>query len=264
VASAGDARGRARGSGRHRSSRLRAAFAFAVALAGIAATASAATLNVPGTYATVQAAVAAAAPGDVVLIAPGTYVLGSTITANVSNLTIQGSGSASTTLQGSSAIGNAIHVTADGTTIRDLAVQSTDLTSGHELILVGANNVTIRDCEIYGVDPGMSWNASGLVIRGMDVQGGLTGLVLLNNNIHTLRQPAYINPGTVGSVTNNHVSGTKGWVVDGATLTFTGNSWGPPENQSAEIALLASCTPAQYPNLLALSAANGNAYISRR
>ncbi|HMY76624.1 MAG TPA: hypothetical protein PLQ88_32695, partial [Blastocatellia bacterium] len=64
------------------------------------------------------------------------------------------------------------------------------------------------------------------------------------------------------TVSNNNVGGTRGWVVDGATINFTGNTWGPPPNQGADIALLASCNPADYPNLGALSNANNNAFIS--
>jgi serine protease len=49
------------------------AFAFVLALAGVAA-ADAATIRVPADAATIQLAINAAAPGDIVLVAPGTYV----------------------------------------------------------------------------------------------------------------------------------------------------------------------------------------------
>lgn len=48
------------------------AIAFAAALA--AGTVSATTLNVPGAFATIQAAINAARAGDTILVYPGTYV----------------------------------------------------------------------------------------------------------------------------------------------------------------------------------------------
>src|SRR5262249_50476569 len=48
--------------------------AIVFALAGGAAPAGAATIHVPADFATIQQAIAAAAPGDTVLVAPGTYV----------------------------------------------------------------------------------------------------------------------------------------------------------------------------------------------
>ncbi|MCA9750722.1 MAG: DUF1565 domain-containing protein [Gemmatimonadetes bacterium] len=50
-----------------------AAKAIAFGIFGLAATANAATLDVPGQYGTIGAALAAAAPGDVVRVAAGTY-----------------------------------------------------------------------------------------------------------------------------------------------------------------------------------------------
>ncbi|HEY6507274.1 MAG TPA: hypothetical protein VIY56_04625, partial [Vicinamibacterales bacterium] len=99
----------------------------------------------------------------------------------------------------------------------------------------------------------------------MVVSSGSTGLLIQNNNIHHLRQPAYFsgtNGVPSGSITGNQVSGTRGWVVEGGQWSFTGNTWGPPENQGAEIALIATSSSADYPSLLALSNANNNAYIS--
>lgn len=241
-----------------------ALFALVFGAAFATTSATAATINVPADM-TLPAAVAAASPGDLILVAAGTYVIGSTITVSTANLTIQGAGIGSSVLQVSSAVGDMFDVLADGTTLRDFSIEKTDVAGLHNLIWINADNVTVRDNEIYGPDPGSPWSVNGIVSRGLVVSPGRTGLLIQGNNIHHLRQPAYIDgPAGVnrGSILNNHVSGTRGWVLAGALLTMSGNTWGPPENQGAEIALLSTCTVADYPNLLALSAANGNAYIS--
>src|ERR1035437_560915 len=61
------------------------------------------TFTVPSPYATIQAAVAAANPGDIIDIAAGTLVLTGQVSVNKANLTIQGQGSGSTILQVSGA-----------------------------------------------------------------------------------------------------------------------------------------------------------------
>jgi pectin methylesterase-like acyl-CoA thioesterase len=55
---------------------------------------------VPGTYSTIQAAVASAVPGDEIQIAAGTFPIGSTVAINVPNLTITGAGVGSTIITG--------------------------------------------------------------------------------------------------------------------------------------------------------------------
>lgn len=240
--------------------------AASIALALAAGSAAAATIHVPGDQPTIAAAIGVASPGDLILVAPGTYVIGATIPANVAGLTIQGSGAGSTTLQVASAVGNAFAITGAGTTLRDFTVQKTDLPGApHNLVWINANNVTVRDNVFFGPDPGSPWSVNGIVSRAMVVSPGLSGLLIEGNTIHTLRQPAYIDANgslPVGSIVNNHVSGTRGWVTDGAKLVFSGNTWGLPANQGTEIALFASCNPADYPDLMALSLANGNAHIN--
>lgn len=246
---------------------LTALSALVLGLAFSATTLTAATINVPADQPDIATAVGVAAPGDLILVAPGTYVIGTTVTITTSNLTIQGSGIANTTLQVASTVGNmfAILGGGSGTTIRDFTIEKTDLPGApHNLIWINANNVTIRDNEIYGPDPGTPWSVNGIVSRALVVSPGLMGLLVQGNNIHHLRQPAYIDgPAGVnrGSLINNHVSGTRGWVLAGALLTMSGNTWDPPANQGSEIALLSTCTPADYPDLTALSLANGNALV---
>lgn len=213
-----------------------------------------------------------AAPGDAnaaaqangtIHVAAGTYVVGATINSTQPALSWLGAGSGSTTLQVSSAVGNAMAITGAGTTVRDFAFQKTDLPGApHNIVWVNATGVTIRDNAFYGPDPGTPWSVNGIVSRGLVVSPGANNLLVQGNSFTHLRQPAYIDALTGGSIVNNHVSNTRGFVVDGAALTFTGNSWGPPENAGAEIALINTTTSSQYPNLLALSAANNNAYIS--
>ena len=79
-----------------------------VLTSALAADASAATLNVPGDYATIQAAIDAASDGDTILIADGTYP---------ESLNIYGKG---VTLQGTSEAGTII----DASTFNDYSVDA--------------------------------------------------------------------------------------------------------------------------------------------
>lgn len=73
----------------------------------------------------------------------------------------------------------------------------------------------------------------------------------------------YINPGTTGAINNNVVYNTKGgFLVDGATTTFLGNSWGVPANEFDIVLLVGTTTGPPYDNLAVLSATNNNATIS--
>lgn len=213
-------------------------------------------------YTDIQSAVTAANPNDTIEVCSGTYTVSSTILLNKSGLTLVGIGT-KPIVQIPASTGNGFSVTASNVTIDNFEIQKADLLGApHELILVTGNNFTLQNNTIYGPNPGSPWSVNGLVSRALVTGGGITGILVQNNTIHTLRQPAYFNPGGVGTVSNNNVSGTRGWVVDGATINFTGNTFGPPANQGADIALLPSCNPADYPNLPALSAANDNAVIS--
>lgn len=203
--------------------------------------------------------------GSTVYVAAGTYALASTVNLNVPNLTLQGAGPGLTIVQVASTVGYAFNISASGVTLRDIELQKTDVAGApHNLIYIGASGASILNNLIYGPDPGTPWSVNGIVSRAMISTGGLTGLLIDNNTIHHLRQPGYFSGPTTGVISNNAVSGTRGWVNEGAQLTFSNNSWPLPPNQGAEIALLATLGangPIWYPDLMALSNANNNAYV---
>lgn len=218
----------------------------------------------PGAYTTIQAAMAAAAPGDTIQICSGTYVIGSTINLNITGLTLVGIGT-KPVIQVAQAVGNLFVISASGVTLDNLEIQKTDVAGPQDIIAVQATDFTAKNNLIYGPNPGGTWNSVGIVSRAF-VVSATTGLLFQNNVIHDLRQPAYFSglfgvPS--GSITGNQVSGTKGWVVEGGAYAFTGNTFGQPQNQDCDIALLNQPTlnPADYSPTLALSANNDNGFI---
>lgn len=77
--------------------------------------------------------------------------------------------------------------------------------------------------------------------RGIVTQNSTTGNWIDDNILYSMRQAGYFNPNSSGYVTHNVVFNTRGWVVDGATMQFSGNSWGETEN-AVDIALLSGTT----------------------
>lgn len=108
--------------------------ALVAVLLALASVATAATLNVPSQYATIQAAVNAAQTNDVILIAPGTFTdvthlvidgIDTTYCAVVmkSGITVRGSGTAQTFVEGDS-LGRVFHcLGVTNSTIRDLTIR---------------------------------------------------------------------------------------------------------------------------------------------
>lgn len=133
-----------------------------------------------------------------------------------------------------------------------------------EFIQIGSDGCQILDCDIYG--PAQAGDSSTWVVnRGFVTQTGVSGLLVRGNIFHSLRQPAYLNPGSVGSVgtiMGNVCYDTRGYVVDRAIFVFSGNSWGLPAN-AVDMALLSgTLTGAPYDPLSALEASNSSASIS--
>lgn len=217
-------------------------------------------IQVSGT--SLQSAVDAASAGNTILIG-GTNLLTGQTTIN-KQLTIDGLDKSTAKLTGSASIsGYFLLFSGDsaGSTVRNLTIEKTDKAFQNMIGLQAANltfdNLSVSGQYVLG-DPEVS--------RAFEVSGNANGFVISNSSITSLRQPAYINAVTSGSVQNNLVASTRGWVVDGGLVSFTGNTWGQGASANAvDIALLAA-TPysALYDPLSTLSANNNGATISNQ
>lgn len=215
---------------------------------------------------TIQAAINAASSGDKINVAAGNYVLGGTVNVNKANIAIIGAGNQLTKIIAPpKSVGYAFNISATGVKLEKLQLEKVDKEGVQNLIYIGANDCTIKNNVIYG----RYVLGDGDTSRAMEIATGVVGLQIEGNTIYALRQPAYINPNVIGNIINNTVYGTRGWVVDGANITFGGNKWGVGVNANyLDIALLPGAAPTNhniynllYSDLPALSDANNNAVI---
>lgn len=208
-------------------------------------------------FQTIEEGLAAALPNGVMHILPGTYPVSAQLSVSTPGLTIQGSAGALIVLQAP-----VVPFLIDG---GDVTLDNLTMTSDNpypvEFIQTAGEGNQIINCQIYG--PEQSGDSSTWVVnRGFVTQGNTTNLLVRNNIIHTLRQAAYLNPGSSGTIVYNVVYDTRGYVVDQASFLFSGNSWGIPEN-AVDIALLSgTASGAPYDPLSALEASNSNATVS--
>ncbi len=198
--------------------------------------------------------------GETLQLSAGTFNLTTKITVNKSNLTIEGAGNTVTFITGDNTITGSyfFYITAQGVTLQNLDIEKTDKAGPQNIVYVGANDVTIKNNIIHGH---YAYN-DGDVSRAMEVAVSTTGLLVDNNSIYSLRQPAYLNPGVTGTVSGNNIKSTKGWVVDNADITFTNNTWGSGNEANYwDIAILAGTDASLYPDLVSLGNDNNSAVI---
>jgi hypothetical protein len=208
----------------------------------------------PFEFSAIQSAVDAATAGDIIQVWPGTYVLSAALNVNkdvdligIDNPLIQVSGT-----------GYKIQMTAAGATLDGFDIESTDKADQQAIIYVAASNLTIQNNRIWGTYV----FGESQVSRAMVFTGGLAGVTIANNEIFDLRQPGYISGVTTGTITNNHVYRTRGWVVEQGDMTFVDNTWGSgPDANIYDIVILATVNAAYYTDVPGMSAANNDAFI---
>lgn len=229
----------------------------AAVIVGLPSVASAAaTLTVCSTgcdHTTIAAAVAAAAPGDTVLVAED-----QTVTASVSvnkDITITGADGVTITRAGTSANTFAIGSTGDGATISDLEITSATVVPGAFITISGADGVTIEGNTIYG-PPQAGPPSSTWVINRAWTNNSVSGLTVSDNTFHTLRTGGYIDNGS-GVISGNVTYNTKGdYLLDEqADFQFSGNTAGDPA-QPSEWGIVIFAVNNQPYDIQALAAAN--------
>ncbi len=131
-----------------------------------------ATLTVPGDYATVHEAVAAAVAGDVVAVSNGTYTFTSTLNIPV-GITLDGESEAGTIFEINCGSGYGIHPSVGGVTLQDftLSIPAASTQSGFIVHASGTPNVqdglTVENVTIQGSGAAAQRRA-GLDIHGYD------------------------------------------------------------------------------------------------
>lgn len=208
-------------------------------------------------FQTIQEALAVASPNSIINILPGTYPVAGQINLNIPGLVLKGRTGSTILLQAPIVpiLCNSNNITVDGLTM------TSDNPYPVEFIQVAGDGNQLLNCQIYG-PPQAGDSSTWVVNRGFVTQVNATNLLVRNNIFHTLRQAAYLNPNSTGTIMDNVVYNTRGYVVDQAIFLFSGNSWGIPEN-AVDIALLSGTTTGvPYDPLSALQASNSSATIS--
>lgn len=169
----------------------------------------AATLNVPGDYATIQAAVDVALSGDVIVVASGTYP--EAITVNGKDLTIQGAGSGLSIITGTTAVTtHIVHITGSATVdFSGFTVDGTGKDIQYGVYADSGTDGDIHDNEIKNIAyPG----AAGLAVRREDSQ-----IYVTNNDIYGF--------GRIGIYTRDeNILNNDTGVISGNTVTGLGGA----------------------------------------
>lgn len=171
-----------------------------------------------GTGRSVQDAVDAAGPGDVVFIGNGTYDEVVTIPSDKAGLTIIGSDDVTV---------SAFDVRADGVSIDNVVIDGGGNTSGSTAgIYVAASGVELSNLTLTGPGEG----AGGGQARGILTESGTgDGLKVSNVTATDWATGIYLNPGAMGAeVTDSNLSGNfVGMSIDGIDgVTLTDNTFG--------------------------------------
>ena len=205
-------------------------------------------------YSTIQSAVNASIAGDTIYVAAGDYTIIDTINVTKA-ITIKGDIGFATKITTSG--GNAVFNLGAAATLDSIYINKTDKLNQH-LITITANNATIKSSKFVG----QYAQGDGEVVRGIVPNAGVKGYTLSGNHFESIRQPAYLEG--AGTVTNNFVKNTRGWVVCiNHVVTFTGNTFA---GNAVDIAIIANdqIESANYMNVAAISAANNGAFVENQ
>ena len=190
-----------------------------LAVALLPSAASAATINVPGQQATINAAIAAALPGDTILVAPGIYTENVLVNKSV---TLAGGGGA--TIEAVNWMDPALEVTANNALVSGFTVTGSWV---NEIAVTAANGVTIDAVNV--VDGASFYMAYGIWVDRS------ASTIVSGSTVNISGGPGIVMTSTrLGTVINNTVSGAGGadaagiWIWESANTAVSGNTVSGP------------------------------------
>lgn len=217
----------------------------------LAPSAFAATRSVPSQYSTVQAAINAAAAGDTISIANGTYAGQFSIPSSKTGLIIQGASNTGTILT-SGQNQTTMTVQATDVTIKNIKLQNTytgDTNTNHVLVVqaarcaVRATYLNGRQDTLYALGTSSSIYVTGSEIQGtVDFVYGHGRIFVTNSTIRQIRG----NGGTIGapntaSSQNYGIVFSNCTIATGGTATANSSYLGRPWGAYGQLAFI-NCT----------------------
>ena len=174
-------------------------------------------------YATIQAAVADALPGNVIKAGPGTYTLTSTLTIGTAGLTLESTGGAAVTIITSSVTGGpTIHITGNYVTFKGFTLEDLVADQWGIWIFQYAARVTVQDNIFTGTTAN---NHAAITLQGEYADGSVvTGATISGNVIEGMKYGINILEGAIdntisGNTIKSLTGSTKGaiWLTGGLT-----------------------------------------------
>ena len=205
-------------------------------------------------YDNIQDAINDADEGDIVLMTAGTYQVNETIIVNKA-ITIKGDDNLTSIINTSG--GKSVFQLAAAANVDGIFIRKTDKLNQH-LITITANNASVKNSKFVG----QYVQGDNEVARAIVPNAGITGYTLCGNHFENLRQPGYLEG--AGTVTNNFVKNTRGWVVCvNHNVTFINNSF---EDNAVDIAIITNQQTQSdfYKDIAAISRQNNGAHVENQ
>jgi hypothetical protein len=216
------------------------------------------TVNIDNTYySSIADAVTAASAGDVINISAGIFNTDATITLDKA-ITVKGTGFASKIE--TDLVTPVFNITA-AATIDGIFIEKTNK-DNQNIIHIASANVTVKNSKFVGR---YAWWDETEVVRGITMNAGTTDFEISGNHFEALRQPGYIEGN--GTVKDNYVTGTRGWVVtENSQTQFTNNFVGYDWYNWVDIAIIDNNVTATgyYDDVVGISTANNGAHVENQ
>jgi pectinesterase len=209
------------------------------------------TRNVPSSYSTVQAAINAAAAGDTIAIANGTYSGPLTVPSSKSGITIQGASNTGTILTaGQNQV--TLTVNAVDVTIKNIKVQNsyTGDNNTSQVLIVTAARCAVRSTYLFGRQDTMyaKGASSSIYVTGSEIRGtvdfvyGHGRIFVTSSTVRQIRgNGATLGAPATASGQNYGIVFSGCTIASGGTATSASSYLGRPWGAYGELAFI-NCT----------------------